>query len=38
MEGRAQQRGYQIGAKYGEAFRRVTTRPCKVTDVARLLE
>jgi LmbE family N-acetylglucosaminyl deacetylase len=38
MDGRAQQRGYQIGAKYGEAFRRVTTRPCKVTDVARLLE
>ena len=38
LEGRALQRGYLIGAKYGEAFRRVTVRPRKVTDVGRLQE
>jgi LmbE family N-acetylglucosaminyl deacetylase len=36
LEGRGLQRGHLIGAKYGEAFRRVTYRPAKVTDVARL--
>ena len=38
MEGRALARGYLIGAKYGEAFRRVTYRPRKVTEVGRLLD
>jgi len=36
LEGRALQRGYLIGAKYGEAFRRVTYRPRKVTEVTAL--
>ena len=38
LEGRALERGHLIQARYGEAFRRVTYRPRKVTDVASLLE
>ena len=38
LEGRALERGHFVQARYGEAFRRVTYRPRKVTDVARLLE
>ncbi len=38
MEGRALERGYAIGVKYGEAFYRSTYRPAPVGDVAKLLE
>ncbi|NQU11310.1 PIG-L family deacetylase [bacterium] len=38
MEGRALARGYLAGVKYAEAFRRITYRPRKVTDVEKLLD
>ena len=36
LEGRAQERGYLIGARYGEALRQSTYRPQTVRDVRRL--
>ena len=38
LEGRALTRGYLIGAKYGEAFRRVSYRPRKITSVNQLTD
>jgi len=38
LEGRALTRGYLIGTKYGEAFRRVSYRPRKITSVNQLTD
>ena len=38
MEGRAKERGYLIGARYGEAFMRSRYRPCAVRHMETLLE